>query len=141
MLFTLILYTGEMKRSIKPFSVTTDITICPSPDNYSGLYLRGNWNLSFSSATIFFGSQDFFLPLQTVHTLMKYSMMAFHQFTSVKKNVLKISAAVHSKMLRRGGHRLKTHVIDLKTQGSNLGPLCTRQIVYILHYFDIYLYK
>ena len=33
----------------------------------------------------------------------------------------KITAAVHSKMLRRGVHRLKTHVIDLKTQGSNSG--------------------
>ena len=50
-------------------------------------------------------------------------------------------AVVWSKTLRRGGQRLKSHVIDLKTQGSNLAPLGTRRIVDLLHYADIHLYK
>ena len=51
------------------------------------------------------------------------------------------AAAVWSKTLRRGGHRLKSYVIDLKTQGSNLAPLGTRRIIYLLHYADIHLKK
>ena len=50
-------------------------------------------------------------------------------------------AVVWSKTLRRGGQRLKFHVIDLKTQGSNLAPLGTRRIDDLLHYADIHLYK
>ena len=46
--------------------------------------------------------------------------------------------AVWSKTLRRGDHRLKSHVIDLKTQGSILAPLDTIRIVYLLHYADKY---
>ena len=33
---------------------------------------------------IIFLSRDLFLPLQTVHTMMKCRMLAFQQFTSVK---------------------------------------------------------
>ena len=50
-------------------------------------------------------------------------------------------AVVWSKTLRRGGHRLKSHVKGLNTQGSNFAPLCTKRIVYLLHYTDIQLYK
>ena len=49
--------------------------------------------------------------------------------------------AVWSKTFRRRGHRLKSQVIDLNTQGSNPGSLGTRPIVYLLHYADIHLYK
>ena len=44
--------------------------------------------------------------------------------------------AVWSKTLRRG-HRLKSHLIDLKTLGPNSGPLGTKRFVYILHYAEM----
>ena len=47
---------------------------------------------------------------------------------------------VWSKTLRKGGLRLKSHVIDLKTWEWNSGPLGTRQIVYLVYYADIHLY-
>ena len=72
------------------FSVTPYITICPSTETYLGHYLRG----AMSAVTgiylyrlllnIIFLSRDLFLPLQTVHTMMKCRMLAFQQFTSVK---------------------------------------------------------
>ena len=48
---------------------------------------------------------------------------------------------VWSKTLKRGGNRLKSHVKDLKTLGSNSGPLGTRRIVYLLYYAEVHMYK
>ena len=89
MLVTCTTYVND--RVIDIFSVAPYITICPSTETYFGLYLRG----AMSEVTgiylfrllrniIFFALRSFFLPKQTMHTMMKCRMVAFHQFASVK---------------------------------------------------------
>ena len=66
-----------MIASNRHFSVTPYITICPSTETYFGLYLRG----AMSAVTgtylfrlllniIIFWPEIFFLPKQTVHTMI-----------------------------------------------------------------------
>ena len=53
--------------------------------------VNSNWDQSFSSATKYcIFVLRYFLPKQTVYTLMKCRMMAFHQVTSVKSMYRKI---------------------------------------------------
>ena len=86
----MLMKAGSILYAIRHFSVTIYITICPSTETYFGHYLRG----AMSAVTgiylfrlllniIFFVLRSF-LPKQTVHTMMKYRMMAFQQFTIVK---------------------------------------------------------
>ena len=93
---TLISICRSAIQLIRHFSVAPYITICPSTESYCGLYLRG----AMSAVTgiylfrlllniIGFALRSF-LPKQTVHTLMKCRMMAFHQFASVKNTYRKI---------------------------------------------------
>ena len=60
-------------------------------ETYFGLYLRG----AMSAVTGIYRFRhifcpEIFLPQQTVHSLMKCRMMAFHQFASVKNIYRKI---------------------------------------------------
>ena len=85
----------EKKHFIRHFSVTPYIRICASTETYFGLYLRG----AMSAVTgiylfrlllniIFFVLRSFFTFTNSAYH-DKYRIIAFQQFTSIKKHVPK----------------------------------------------------
>ena len=75
----------SIQVTIRHFSVSPYITICPSTETYFGLYIRGV--MSAVTGIYLFRlllNIMFFVLRSFLTVIIKCRMMAFHQFTSVK---------------------------------------------------------